>query len=106
MTNNTTFKPLAPTFVVSTAAVQSTGADLALGVISFRVRCIAAAAAYLTWGGSGVASVTPAAGTPAVNTIGVAPGAVVYLEIPAGSFFVASAATAFEVTPGQGGSGG
>jgi hypothetical protein len=42
-----------------------------------------------------------------MNTIGMtAGGNAAYIEVPAGSFFIASVAASFEITPGSGGTGG
>jgi hypothetical protein len=74
------------------------------GINTVRIRCIAATGAYLTWGNAGItATRAPTAVSPSPNTIGMSQYAVEHLEIPSGAYFIASAAGAFECTPGQGG---
>jgi hypothetical protein len=59
--------------------------------------------AYFTWGAtSGVVSVVPAAGTPAANTIGMLGNSVETFSLDSTQWFIASAANAFEFTPGDG----
>lgn len=108
MSIDTTFKPIGATALVGVTAVQVCDKGAYLGVITFRVRCVNAAAQYLTWGSqSGVASAgAPTAGSPVQNTIGMAPGAVAYLDVPAASYFISGSAASFEVTGGTGGTGG
>ncbi len=105
MSIDTTFKPSGPTTLVGVTAVAPMTRDAAAGVTTFRVRCLVTG--YLTWGPTNaVASITPAA-APAPNTIGMTSGGnAAYIEVPAASFFIASAAAAFELTPGSGGTGG
>ena len=104
MSIDTTFRPLGPTVLVGTAAV-SPGAHLSSGCSTFRVRCLVSA--YLGWGNDNVgAPVAPAAGVPAVNTLGFSAGDIAYVELPYNVFFISSVAASFEVTPGQGGTGG
>lgn len=108
MSIDSTFKPMTATYQVdSTGAVQIKEAKDA-GASSFRLRNVNAAAAYVTWGGSGVTSKgAPVLGTPSVNTIGIPIGGVAYIEVPPASFFIASvAAPAVEITGGEGGNGG
>ena len=104
MSIDTTFRPLGPTSLVGVAAVAS-GAHLSSGCSTFRVRCLVAA--YLSWGNASVgAPVAPAAGVPSANTLGFNAGDVAYVELPYNVFFISSVAASFEVTPGQGGTGG
>lgn len=104
MSVDTVFKPIGPLTFVGNAAVQVVPDKLGGGVISFRVRNLATAAQYFTWGAS--SSVTsagaPSSGTPSPNTIGMLPNTMETFEIPAGSFFIASSATGFEFLAGQG----
>jgi hypothetical protein len=70
---------------------------------SYRVRNLAATAQYFTWGSnSGVASLAPAAGVPVPNTIGMLGASVEAFELPVNAWFIASSATGFEFTFGQG----
>jgi len=106
MSVDSTFKPMTATYLVTTAAVNIPEA-FGAGISTFRVKCLAAA--YITWGptSSVTAKGAPAAGVPVVNTLGMATiGSVMYIEVPANSFFISSVATAFEVTGGEGGTGG
>lgn len=102
MANDSAFSPGGPTVLVGATAVQIPLAGSINNVQSYRVRCLVAA--YLTWGPSTVtAAGAPTAGVPSANTIGMAAGAVEKLSLPDGNtWFIASAAAAFEVTPGEG----
>lgn len=89
-----------PTFLVVNAAVQiPPGAGQ-----SFRIVNLAAAVQYIAWGlTNGVTVTAPTAGTPQPNTLGLAAGAERTITIPTpGLFFIASAATGFLVTQGDG----
>lgn len=93
------FSITGPTIVVGAAAVQiATGTG---GGNSFRVRNTAATAQYFTTGQSNVASLTPAAGTPALNTIGMLANSVETFSnlLP---WMIGNAGSAFEVTQGDG----
>lgn len=106
MSIDTTFHPITQTVLVGAAAVQ-VATDTQLDANTFRVVC--KVAAYLTWGNSSAitAKGAPIAGTPVFNTLGMPTvGSVMYIEVPANSFFIASAAAAFEITGGKGGVGG
>lgn len=107
MSVDTTFKPQTGTYLITTAA-QNVPEASGAGVVTFRVRLIVAGPAYLTWGSSTVtAKGAPAAGTPVVSTLGMSGiGTVLYIEVPANTFFISNVAVAFEVTGGQGGIGG
>jgi hypothetical protein len=103
---DTTFHPITQTVLVGATAVQ-VATDTQQDNTTFRVLCVAAA--QLTWGNS--ASITakgaPTAGVPVFNTLGMlTPGSVMYIEVPANSWFIASAAAAFQITGGKGGVGG
>lgn len=108
MSMDTTFRPMGNTVLVGTAAVAAVNKESAMGVSSFRVRCLVAA--YLTWGPTAAvtAAGAPTAGNAGVaNTLGMpAGGNAMYIEVPPGSFFISSVAASFEVTPGAGGTGG
>lgn len=106
MSIDTTFHPITQTVLVGVAAVQ-VAIDTQLDANTFRVKCLAAA--YLTWGNSSAVTAkgAPAAGVPVMNTLGMATiGSVMYIEVPANSFFISSAAASFEITGGKGGVGG
>lgn len=104
MSVDTLFKPLGPLTLIGTSAVQVVQQGNAnAGVLSFRVRNLLSTAAYFSWGPAAVgAPVAPTAGVPSPNTIGMLPTSVETFEIPAYSYFIASAAAAFEIQPGQG----
>lgn len=111
---NTTFQPITETLVVdNTAARQLTGASQRCS--TFRV-VARVASGYLAWGRAStvVAPAAPVAvglqaGTQNGGVLGVVLGVPLYIEVPADSFFIGSAAFAagnFEITGGQGGVGG
>ena len=107
MSNDTTFHPITPTFLITTAAAQ-VAPDTQQGNTTFRVRLIVAGPAYLTWGNK---STITAGGAPATtgtaNTLGMqVAGSVMYIEVPGNSFFISNVASAFEITGGIGGVGG
>jgi hypothetical protein len=104
---DTTFHPITQTIQVGAAAVQ-VATDTQLDAQTFRVRCLSATSVYLTWGNSSTITAKGAPGaSPVFNTLGmIGVGAVMYIEVPANSFFIASAAAAFEITGGKGGVGG
>jgi hypothetical protein len=109
MSIDTTFHPITQTILVGATAVQ-VSTDTQLDATTFRVRCLLATpSTYLTWGNSNTitAKGAPGAGTPVFNTLGmIGIGTVLYIEVPSNSFFIASAAAAFEITGGKGGVGG
>jgi hypothetical protein len=95
------FQPQGSTFLVGTSAVQITSST---GACCYRVRNLAAAAQYFTWGNS--SSVTsngaPSAGNPSANTVGLAANGIEIYQLPGNVWMIASSATGFEVTPGEG----
>jgi len=98
MPNNAAFWPLSATVLVGTTPVQVPGSRG-----SYRVRNLSASVQYFSWGNSSVsAPVVPVAGTPSDNTIGMLPNSVEVFAIGAAVWFIASAAGAFEFTPGEG----
>ena|ERR1700728_4587473 len=115
---DTTFQPKTPTYAVdSSAAVVIDGRQD--GVTSWRIRLVevtpaVGGTAYIKWAnGNATAPTAPTApvlGTPVVNTLGVNLGQTLYIEgVGAWLQFIASVAIAaanFEVTGGQGGTGG
>jgi hypothetical protein len=109
MSVDTTFKPLSSTFLIGVTATQviNSGAVTA-GANTMRIQNILTTRQYLTWGPSSTvtAAGAPAAGAPVPNTIGLAGGESIYLEIPPTSYLIANIAAAFEVTAGTGGVGG
>lgn len=106
MSIDTTFHPITQTVLVGVTAVQ-VATDTQLDANTFRVKCLAAA--YLTWGNAAAitAKGAPAAGVPVFNTLGMATiGSVMYIEVPANSWFISNVAASFEITGGKGGVGG
>lgn len=106
MSVDTAFQPKYPTSLVGTGAVQvippGTGPS---GMMSFRCTNTNAAAIRLGWATSSAAasSAAPTGATQATiaNSINIAIGGTVTLELPSTTWFIASAASV-EVTPGQG----
>ncbi len=106
MSIDTTFHPITQTVLVGTSAVQ-VATDTQLDANTFRVVCVAAA--YLTWGNASTVTSkgAPTAGNPVFNTLGMLTvGSVMYIEVPANSWFISSVAASFQITGGKGGVGG
>jgi hypothetical protein len=106
MSIDTTFHPITQTVLVGVTAVQ-VATDTQLDNTTFRVLCVAAA--HLTWGNkSTIASnIGPTAGVPVFNTLSMLTiGSVMYIEVPANSWFISNVAASFEITGGKGGVGG
>ncbi len=111
MSVDTAFQPKVPTFGLTNAAAQVVPSGNPLfngGMVSFRILSVGTTAQRLGWGvtAAGTSSAAPAAGASA-QSISVAGGAVITLELPATTFFISSAAyvagtSGFEITPGQG----
>lgn len=111
MSVDTTFQPKGPTFGLTNSAAQAvpTGTPLYnAGMISFRILSVGTSAQRIGWASTsaGASSAAPSAGASA-QSISVAGGAVITLELPATTYFISSAAyvagtSGFEVTPGQG----
>jgi hypothetical protein len=99
------FQPTGPTILVdNTARLIGINVNANGGAgNNYRIRNLSANAQYFTHGvASTVTSVgAPAAGTPSANTIGMAGSGV---EVFSGllAWMIASSATGFEVTPGDG----
>lgn len=105
MSVDTVFKPLGPTSLVVATAVQlPSPLQSGSGAYMFRVRNLSTSAQYFTYGqNAAITSLTPAAGAPAPNTIGMIPTSVETFELSGNDLFViASSATGFEFTPGIG----
>lgn len=91
------FAAVGPTVFVGTTPIQLSAGG------SVRVRNLSASAQYFTYGNaSSVTSVTPAAGSPAINTYGMLGNSVETFNLPTGAWIVAQTATGFEMTPGSG----
>jgi hypothetical protein len=109
MSIDTAFQPKGQTALVGTSAVQvippGTGP---LGMVSFRCCNTAATVNRLGWGDTAAktSAAAPTGSTQATvaNSINIAIGGTVTLELPSSIFLIASAASV-EVTPGQGATG-
>jgi hypothetical protein len=104
MALNSTFSPQGPTYLLVGTAIQilSNGQN---AVQSYRIRNLSSSSQYFTWGAaSSVTSVgAPSAGVPSANTIGMIGNSVETISgLPVGVWMIASSATGFEVTPGEG----
>jgi len=110
---DTTFHPLGETSLVGLTATQIGGTSATggtgqqLGVTTFRIHNILATAQVLGYGQTAASAIaTPAAANAPQFAMTISAGAVVYLELPYGTFFIANIAAAFEITGGIGGCGG
>jgi hypothetical protein len=105
MSVDTVFKPTGPTVLVVNAAT-SLGTQNTGGVYMFRVINLSASQQRFSWGRTAAAvtalggAAPVAAGTP--TTITMLANSVETFEIPCDSFAIASSASGFEFTPGQG----
>lgn len=99
---DTTFMPLGPTTLVGVTPLLLVPKGTGAAGTSVRVRCLVTG--YFSWGNTSsvAAPVTPVAGTPSINTIGMTAGGIETFELSAMSWFVSSNAAGFEMTPGQG----
>ena len=110
MAYDSAFSPMGPTVLVGTSSVQVKTTNNE-GNTSYRVRNLLATQQYFSWAAplpsdaavTVPAIVTPVAGTPSPKTIGMFPYSVeTFSGLPANAWFLANAAGAFEVTPGEG----
>lgn len=95
------FAPNGPTVLVNGSATQIAPGST-MSVQGYRVRNLSSSVQYFTHGQTGVTSAgAPSAGSPTVNTIGMIGNSV---EVFSGllPFAIASTATGFEFTPGDG----
>jgi hypothetical protein len=96
------FAPGGPTYLVTNAAVQiQAGAGQQVRIVNLAA---VGTPQYIAWGQTNAVTVTaPIAGTPQLNTLGLLGGTERVFTIPgANLFFIASAATGFLVTLGEG----
>jgi len=91
------------------AAVQIPTQSSGAAITSYRVSNVLATRQYLTWAantatGSAptISAAAPTNGAPATNTMGMPGGAIEVFMFPANAWFIANAAGAFEITPGDG----
>lgn len=110
MAYDSPFSPMGPTVLVGTSSVQVKTTNNE-GNSSYRVRNILATQQYFRWaaplpGDTAVtvpAIVLPSAGVVAHKTLGMLPYSVeTFGGLPSNAWFLADAAGAFEVTPGEG----
>lgn len=110
MAYNSSFSPFGATVLVGTSSVQVKTSNND-NPTSYRIRNLSTSAQYFRWASPlpGDAAVTvpaaaaPSAGVPSQNTIGMLPNSVeTFSGLPANAWFIASAAGAFEITPGEG----
>ncbi|WP_233854111.1 hypothetical protein [Paraburkholderia sp. HD33-4] len=101
MASSFAFAPSGPTVFVGATATQI-GQNVRVSN-SYRVRNLSTSVQYFTTGAtSSVTSASPpSAGVPAVATIGMLPSSTETFT-GLGDFMIASSATGFEVTPGDG----
>lgn len=102
MSIDTCFKPLGPTTLVVNAALQVIPPGTNAATATYRIRNLSGSVQYLAWGSANVTVTAPSAGVPQYGTVGMLGNSVETFEIPPGVYFIASTATGFEVTPGQG----
>jgi hypothetical protein len=103
---NTTFQPVGPTVaLVSGTSVQANAAPSNNLGDCFRIinNSTVAAAHRIAWGRASAVAIPTAAGP---QNLLVPASAVIYLCLPADSWFNADASGVFEITPGIGGVGG
>lgn len=112
MSIDVAFQPKGPTVIVdNSAGMQVIPPGTGVGMVSFRITNLAAAAQRLGWGVSAAKTSAAAPGgvgvTNAAFSLLVGTGLTITLELPASTFFIATnaAATGFEITPGQGATG-
>lgn len=105
---DTAFQPFGPTYLVTGNVVQAVAFNNQQAT-SYRIRNVTVTNAYLTWSpalpsGSApsITNVTPAAGVPAPNVIGMVASSVEVFRLPPAAWFQTSVAGTFEVTPGEG----
>lgn len=106
MSIDTAFQPKGSTVLLGVSAAQIiTPGTGPLGMVSFRCCNTAATVNRLGWGDTAAkaSAAAPTGTTPATaaNSINIAIGGTVTLELPSSIFLIASAAS-IEVTPGQG----
>lgn len=100
MASHYAFQPTGPTILVAATAVNILQYST---TNSYRIRNLAASAQYFTYGQlSSVTSLQPAAGVPANNTLSMNANEVKTFTLSGAVFMIASSATGFEVTPGDG----
>lgn len=106
---NSAFAPFGATYQVGTSAVQVKSANN-MYPTGYRILNLTSNIVYVAWQPQepNDATVTPvatapAAGAPQLNTLAIpANGVCVFSGIPPNAWFIASAATSLEITPGEG----
>lgn len=107
MSYDSTFAPKGPTTLLGVTVIQILPSNVDEQATSMLVRCLVTG--YFAWlpGQLGqtapaITVTAPTAGAPSANTIGMSIGSVQTFQLPANAWFKASAAAAFEFTPGEG----
>lgn len=103
MANNSTFQPQGACTFIGTTARQPVAGVSGENWQSVRVRNLASVDQYFTWGDSTVTSTgAPSDGTPSANTLGMPGKGVETFTLPGNIWMIASSATGFEVSVGEG----
>ena len=96
------FGLMGSTYFVGASAVQIPSPGTPLNC-AMRIRNLSGSVQYFAWGNSSVsAPVAPTQGSPSANTVGMVGGSVEVFMLPPGAWLIASSATGFEVTAGEG----
>jgi hypothetical protein len=106
---NSAFAPFGPTYLVGTSPVQVI-TNNNMYPTGYRIVNLTANIVRVAWQPQepNNATVTPVvtaptAGVPSANTLAIpASGVAVFSSIPPNAWFIASAATSLEITPGEG----
>lgn len=108
MAYNSAFSPFGPTYLVSTSAVQVKSSNNVYPS-GYRIVNLTSSLVRVGWAPQepGDATVTPVATTPTAtgiaNVLSIpANGVGVFSGIPPNAWFIASAVTSLEITPGEG----
>jgi len=108
MAYNSAFSPFGPTYLVSTSPVQVKSSNNVYPS-GYRIINLTTSLVRVGWQPQepGDATVTPAATTPTATGVAnvltiPASGVGVFSGIPPNAWFIASAATSVEITPGEG----
>lgn len=104
MSNATAFSQQGSTYLVVGTAISISTTNA--GCINYRIRNLSTTTQYFTWAAAGATAPTsvgaPSAGTPSANTMGMVGNSVETFTLPCNVQMIASSATGFEVTPGDG----
>ena len=105
---NNAFQPFGPTYLITGGPVQVLTVNNQQAT-SYRIRNITVTNAYIAWSPAlpsgnipSITSISPTAGIPVLNTVGMVATSVEVFCLPQNAWFRSSAAGTFEVTPGEG----